>query len=68
MVLQVEGPSLSKTRLACGLAVLYRQRLAEFVLMRGTDTSDLLGSFEQVSSVRNDTLVRWSCNVEQVAE
>lgn len=68
MVLQVEGPSLSKTRLARCLAALYRQQLAELALTRGTDTSDLLGSFEQVSSVRNDTLVRRSCNIEQVAE
>jgi midasin len=48
MLLLVGGPASGKTSLARSLAALCGRRLAEVPLTPGTDTSDLLGSFEQV--------------------
>ena len=48
MLLLVGGPASGKTSLARTLAALCGRRLAEVPLTPGTDTSDLLGSFEQV--------------------
>ncbi|KAG1662050.1 hypothetical protein FOA52_005297, partial [Chlamydomonas sp. UWO 241] len=52
MVLLVGGPASGKTSLARTLAALTGRALCEVPLTPGTDTSDLLGSFEQVEPAR----------------
>ena len=51
MLLLVGGPATGKTCLARSLAAMCGRRLVEVPLTPGTDTSDLLGSFEQVGGV-----------------
>ncbi|GIL72550.1 hypothetical protein Vretifemale_2896, partial [Volvox reticuliferus] len=52
MALLVGGPSSGKTALARSAATLCGRRLLEISLTSGTDTSDLLGSFEQLEPER----------------
>ena len=52
MVLLVGGAGSGKTHLAGGLSALCGQKLIQIPLTPGTDTSDLLGSFEQVEPSR----------------
>lgn len=52
MVLLVGGAGSGKTSLVRALAQLCGRPLSELPLTPGTDTSDLLGSFEQVEPVR----------------
>ncbi|GLI68780.1 hypothetical protein VaNZ11_013272, partial [Volvox africanus] len=52
MALLVGGPGSGKTALARSAATLCGRRLLEISLTSGTDTSDLLGSFEQLEPER----------------
>lgn len=52
MSLLVGGPAVGKTSVARLLAQLCGQSLLEVPLTSGTDTSDLLGSFEQLEPAR----------------
>ncbi|EFJ44763.1 hypothetical protein VOLCADRAFT_121252, partial [Volvox carteri f. nagariensis] len=52
MALLVGGPGAGKTALARTAAALCGMRLLEISLTSGTDTSDLLGSFEQLEPER----------------
>ena len=47
MCILVGGPATGKTALARTVAALARRPLLELTLTAGSDTSDLLGSFEQ---------------------
>lgn len=58
MALLVGGPGSGKTSLARGAAALAGVGLLEVALTAGTDTSDLLGSFEQLEPERRVQEVR----------
>ncbi|KAG2499138.1 hypothetical protein HYH03_002721 [Edaphochlamys debaryana] len=66
MALLVGGPGSGKTSLARAAAALAGVRLLEVALTAGTDTSDLLGSFEQLEPERR--VQEASDHVQQLAQ
>ena len=60
MCLLVGGGACGKTSLVRTLAALSGQSLVELALTSGTDTSDLLGGFEQLEPARQVQASNWA--------